>query len=110
ISLAMANVMTECQNGSTFSQRVAALASATRSLSPLVSSLFSSPSPALYTTRTTATATLKLTSEAGKMIQQYQGVQTDHWVIGLWGNSAKGSLSGSFLGRLNFPRRPLMKH
>ncbi|CAI7796973.1 unnamed protein product [Closterium sp. NIES-54] len=90
ISLAMANVMTECQNGSTFSQRVAALASATRSLSPLVSSLFSSPSPALYTTRTTATATLKLTSEAGKMIQQYQGVQTDHWVIGLWGNSAKG--------------------
>ncbi|CAI5984941.1 unnamed protein product [Closterium sp. NIES-64] len=90
ISLAMANVMTECQNGSTFSQRVAALASATRSLSPLVSSLFSSPSPAIYTTRTTATATLKLTSEAGKMIQQYQGVQTDHWVIGLWGNSAKG--------------------
>ncbi|CAI5461524.1 unnamed protein product [Closterium sp. Yama58-4] len=90
ISLAMANVMTECQNGSTFSQRVAALASATRSLTPLVSSLFSSPSPALYTTRTTATATLKLTSEAGKMIQQYQGVQTDHWIIGLWGNSAKG--------------------
>ncbi|CAI5494892.1 unnamed protein product [Closterium sp. Naga37s-1] len=90
ISVAMANVMTECQNGSTFSQRVTALASATRSLSPLVSSLFSSPSPARYTTRTTVTATLKVTPEAGKMIQQYQGVQTDHWIIGLWGNSAKG--------------------
>ncbi|GJP40311.1 hypothetical protein CLOM_g24591 [Closterium sp. NIES-68] len=90
ISLAMANVMTECQNGSAFSQRVAALTSATRSLQPLVSSLFSSPSPARYTTRTSATATLKLTSQAGKMIQQYQGVQTDHWVIGLWGSSSKG--------------------
>eukprot|EP00475_Leptophrys_vorax_P028262 TRINITY_DN4082_c0_g1_i2.p1 TRINITY_DN4082_c0_g1~~TRINITY_DN4082_c0_g1_i2.p1 ORF type:complete len:446 (+),score=-0.91 TRINITY_DN4082_c0_g1_i2:77-1414(+) len=90
IAAAMGNVMNECSNSSALSQRLAGLGSAVKALQPLVATLFVSPNPAPFKVKRTRTGVLtQSTSEPGKMIQEFNGVQTDHWVLNVWGDASQ---------------------